>query len=212
MTKDSSPEEKLLNLIKKRKKEKALPKTDYFQAALPKSRETASQRKEDISSMQFLKIGSAVTLENIRRLNTILFAVLIMMLLYFIVELFLIPNEKIPAIEEGASRRALGVVRDGEPKPYSYYSKNINKEIFRPLVKEERRNAEPKVPLEELMNNLSLLGIISGEQPQAIIEDKKVKKTFFLREGQSASGIFLKKIHDGTVTIVYKGEEFILTM
>jgi hypothetical protein len=48
--------------------------------------------------------------------------------------------------------------------------------------------------------------------PQAIITDKKQNRRFFIIEGQSQSGILLKKISDGFVTVVYKGEEFNLSL
>jgi len=212
MTKDSPPEEKLLNLIKKRKRDKAAQKKDYFQAALPKAAEKAERAKKGISGARLSDIAGTFTLENIRRLNIMLFGALVLILLYFIAEFLFIPNAEIPAVEEVASRSAAAAAEAIKQKPYSYYSKDFNKDMFKPLVQEKRTELQPKVLLEDILNNLSLLGIVSGEQPQAIIEDKKLHKTFFLKEGQSASGILLKKIDDGTATVVYKGEEITLTL
>jgi type II secretory pathway component PulC len=100
-----------------------------------------------------------------------------------------------------------------EFEPFSFYSKTLTaKEVFKPLVREEVKRREPEIPIEEIMGSLALLGIVSGETPQAIIEDKKKKRRFFLKEGQTSGGIFLKKIESDAVTVVYKEEEFGLSL
>lgn len=60
---------------------------------------------------------------------------------------------------------------------------------------------------EEILANLNLLGIIRGDNDQAIIEDKTLKKTFFLYKGDSL-GELLKvyDIKESAVILEYKGE------
>jgi hypothetical protein len=65
----------------------------------------------------------------------------------------------------------------------------------------------------EILNNFNLLGIITGDNNQAIIEDKILKKTFFLYKGDSL-GELLKvyDIKDSVVILEYNGEKIELNM
>lgn len=211
MARESSPEERLLNLIKSKRKSKASPENKNIGIAMPSESPISNVAKENITSSAFLEFDNIMRLENIKRLNLILFIVLILIILYFLIDIFIIPSKELTLLEEDFEKEPK-VIEEIEIKPYSYYSKGLQKEVFKQLVKEGPKISVPSIPVEELMGNLSLLGIVSGENPQAIIEDKKQRKTFFLRQGQSAGGIFLKRIEDGTATVVYKGEEFILAL
>ena len=68
------------------------------------------------------------------------------------------------------------------------------------------------IPKEDLVKNLNLLGIITGDNNQAIIEDKTSKKTHFLYKGDSLGEFKIHGIKDSSVTLEYKGEEIELRM
>ena len=69
-----------------------------------------------------------------------------------------------------------------------------------------------KVSKEGIIGNLNLLGIITGDNNQAIIEDKSLKKTFFLYKGDSLGELKVYDIKDSMVILEYKGERIILKM
>ncbi len=62
------------------------------------------------------------------------------------------------------------------------------------------------ISLDQVLANYSLSGIVGGDQPQAIIEDKKQGKTFFLKAGDTLGEIRIVAVQDGKV-IVAIGDE-----
>ncbi len=68
------------------------------------------------------------------------------------------------------------------------------------------------VSKKELTKNLDLLGIITGDYDQAIIEDKGTKKTFFLYQGDSFGEFTVYDIKESSVILDYKGEKIELNM
>jgi type II secretory pathway component PulC len=64
----------------------------------------------------------------------------------------------------------------------------------------------------EIISQYNLSGIVSGDNPKAIIEDKKSQKSYFLREGESAGDLTVEKIGAGKVSLDYKGEKFELVL
>ena len=66
--------------------------------------------------------------------------------------------------------------------------------------------------LEEISASLSLIGIIAGERPQAIIEDRKSDKSHFLYKGGSVGQAKIVEILEDSVIMEYKGERFELVL
>jgi hypothetical protein len=64
----------------------------------------------------------------------------------------------------------------------------------------------------DIMKDITLVGIISGDNPQAIIEDKKVKKTYYLGKGQFIGEMQIEDIQEGKVIINYAGQKYELYM
>jgi hypothetical protein len=99
-------------------------------------------------------------------------------------------------------------------KPFSFYQAVLDKrQIFnQPVsggVKEEKT---PGINMAEIISQYNLSGIVSGDNPKAIIEDKKSQKSYFLREGESAGDLTVEKIGAGKVSLDYKGEKFELVL
>ena len=69
-----------------------------------------------------------------------------------------------------------------------------------------------KISKEEILGNLNLLGIITGDNNQAIIEDKTLKKTFFLYKGDLLGELKVYDIKDSVVILEYKGEKIELNI
>ena len=54
--------------------------------------------------------------------------------------------------------------------------------------------------------SLTLMGIVDGAPPQAIIADSKTQRSFFVKEGETfGDGMLVEKIKDGRVTLTYHG-------
>lgn len=212
--KDLTPEEKLLNLIKK-KKEPGGAKTEAKGAGLPKAAGTSKIKRVRLhpAFLSVARMTEAAGLERLLFFNAILAAMVIIVVLYFLIDIFLIPpREFVFQGAEGAAKKPGAPAEKFEPKPYEYYSEALGKDAFKPAENEEPAKPMQDASLEDVIGDLVLLGIVAGESPQAIIEDKKQQKSYFIKEGQTIAGIMLKKIDDGSVTVVYKNEEFSLTL
>ncbi len=61
--------------------------------------------------------------------------------------------------------------------------------------------------LESILSNYVLSGIIGGDKPQAVIEDKRQGKTFFVSEGETLGEMCIVKIEEGKVTVSVGGEQ-----
>jgi type II secretory pathway component PulC len=107
--------------------------------------------------------------------------------------------------------------QDNRP-PFSYFSEAAaSKDIFKPIIKEETSSqpsaeAEQAKKAEEIKSQLNLLGVVWGEKPQAIIEDKKAQKTYFLNKGESLDSVEVKDIFENKVILSYNGQQFELVM
>lgn len=226
MRKDFSPEEKLLRLIKGVKKkgqpkeEELTPKIQSSANGMPQlSKISAHQKGTESKIAKSISISLPFKLKeiNTETLNTILVIILGCLLLYFVYDLghtllskktevrILAEDEhKTPKVTEG--KAAL------EVKPYSFYSSSVGgRNIFMPQELEvESITAGPV--LEEVRANLSLIGVIAGDRPQAIIEDKKSGKSYFLYKGGTIGQAKVVDILQDTVIMEYNGQRFELVL
>lgn len=97
-----------------------------------------------------------------------------------------------------------------ELKPFSYYSEIIGKrQLFKIIAaaeSKEKSKAAPNAASLDAIKNYSLLGVISGENPQAIIEDKKTKQTIYLQKGQSIGELKVTDVQDGKIILESGGQ------
>ena len=64
-----------------------------------------------------------------------------------------------------------------------------------------------------LVSRLTLMGIVSGDPAQAIIEDAQTKKTYFVSVGQMVvDGAVLEEVLDNRVVLVLDGERVELSL
>ena len=152
----------------------------------------------------------------LKSINKALAATLIILVIYFVSGFLIPPYKNIGYIiqEEGAS--PVGTVPEEKPissrvEDYSVYSKSIEgKELFSAPIAEGP--GEPASSEIDVSKRFNLVGIIAGDQPQAIIEDKETQKTYYLYKGQSFSGVTVQEIGEGKVTLSYKGREISLVL
>lgn len=221
-----SPEEKLLALIKGGKKEVPSPQPPVAGRekgeADPDPRNGQSREaKPDYISEIFKMYFSGNKLfdpDFLRPLNRYLLAAVVILFAYFAFDILFVRPYK--NIEKTMSNISLAAARPMEQskkelsirlKNYSYYSTRISgKKIFA-AASSEGTSGEGKVDIaSDIANNIGLVGIIPGSNPQAIIEDKKNQKTYYLAKGQSFDGFTLDEIGEGKVVLEYNGRKIAL--
>jgi hypothetical protein len=81
-----------------------------------------------------------------------------------------------------------------------------------PIVEKIEEAPVKRISRGEILGNLNLLGIITGDNNQAIIEDKTLKKTYFLYKGDSFGDLKVYDIKESVVILDYKGEKIELNI
>ncbi|MFH1338988.1 MAG: hypothetical protein ABIH40_04025 [Candidatus Omnitrophota bacterium] len=197
MKKDYSPEERLLRLIRGEKR-------------LEPSKSSSSAGS---SSRLRQKLRSKFSQFQIQDIQRLLWGALFISFLYLLIchvwplwfrqkdyrAFNIIGEENSGVIEEEIKP---------EVKPYSFYQEAITgRQIFSSSTAEVAQ-AQSGSTFTEYIKDLNLLGIISGDNPQAIIEDKKTQKTYFLKRGESFGTIKVEGIGEGKVTLELQGQRF----
>jgi len=99
---------------------------------------------------------------------------------------------------------------DAEPelelKPYEFYLEGTEgRQIFSSPAIQASKGSIGMVDA-DLIKDINLVGIISGVTPQAIIEDKKAGKTYYLNKGQFFGAFQVEDIQEGKVILNLNGE------
>ena len=83
------------------------------------------------------------------------------------------------------------------------------RDFFQAPIAEEGGVAVPDkaVLLKDLVAPLVLMGVVDGNPPQAIIQDQESEQTYFLYEGDKLGQLRVQKVRSGLVTLGYQGEE-----
>ena len=223
MHKGISPEERLLSIIKGKQNipESAAPKLK-IKDIKPVLRVPWSKIDDYILAVlknDFLK-NSVLDARALKVFNkyTVIIAALIAG--YLILDIiFVSPSRKAASlIAKTSVSRPLVVVSAQnampiETKGYSYYSNRVSgRNIFggSSYIQTESQTSgmEPSAELSE--GNLGLVGIVPGDNPQAIIEDKKDQKTYYLVKGQSINGITVEDINEDKVVLEYRDKKMTL--
>lgn len=98
-------------------------------------------------------------------------------------------------------------------KSLDFYVQTIkNRQIWTSPNKEQAKGSGVNVAAREILKNVSLVGVISGAQPQAIIEDKETQKTYYVTPGQFIGEYQIEHIEEGKIILNYNGEKYELYM
>lgn len=190
-----SPEEKLLNLIKGKKTPKgpalstAKPDVQYSAKSLP---------------------GAHLTFPHIQKLMLALTGIsLIYLLAVFLYPWFGFNEIKLSKAPDDKPEITLsGLELEKKTKPYEFYLQGLGKrQIFSANFAQEETTTSPGVDT-DLIKHINLVGIISGENPQAVIEDKNIHKTYYLNKGQSIGELQIEDIKEGRVILNCKGQRY----
>jgi len=225
MKKDIPPEEKLLRLIKGSKKKSMTKEEEWAlkaqssESGMPQMYKMPGYRKEgELKKARSISISMPIILKkiNMAMLNSILVFCLGALLLYFIYDLYHATYHKKDKLEISAAEEIKTPKIDKgealEAKPYSFYSSSIGgRNIFLPQETEEELIITGP-SLEEISGGFSLIGIIAGEKPQAIIEDRKSGKSYFLYESGVVGETKVVQILEDKVVMEYQGQRFELVL
>lgn len=85
-------------------------------------------------------------------------------------------------------------------------------ETKKPAVKPIKAETETKIINISTIADISLIGVISGSNPSAIIEDHKNGANYTVETGNTILEYTVTKIEKGKVTLTRDGREFVLTL
>ncbi|MFH1593485.1 MAG: hypothetical protein ABID09_02170 [Candidatus Omnitrophota bacterium] len=203
-----SPEDRLLRLIKGKYKKKGDTETtvpvEEKRSILTEATKTLFLNNKIFKPSFF------------RSANKILAAILILAIIYLVNNFISSPYKDADTAGSDGDisdvdndMRAARPVAAG-PGDYSKYKKEIiGKELFSVQIEKKPEETAPEIDVSKRFN---LVGIITGDDPQAIIEDTETQKTHYLIKGQSFSGATVLEVGEGKVVLEYGGKEIILIM
>jgi len=143
---------------------------------------------------------------NIKAINSVLFALTGILTLYYINGISVSLN-KIQNINLGSImslKDPAGISKDASfLKPFSFYLESVKS---RDIFKMGQKIDSPEVissKAAEASQTLKMVGISWSEQPEAMIEDTKAGKTYFVKKGQMVGDFRVENIYKDKVTLRY---------
>jgi len=202
MEKNISPEGRLLALIKDRPKdsEPERPLRPPAKPVMPWDR--AGKLRVRMTRDQALKFCS--------RSLAVAFIGLSLYLLYDM--LFMRPKLDINNASSVRQRRVFFGVANmnkllDKAKDYSVYENQISSRMLFGQAPFREGDARSIMTSDSISESFALVGILPGQTPRAIIEDKKGQKVYYLNKGESFNGFTVEKISDGSVELLYEGKK-----
>ena len=187
-----TPEEKLLRLIRGKGAVAQAASAGAAPAAAPR----ALPIQFSISGWQWV---------------TVLSVLLGLILLVEVVALILQFTRPVPSVEirpAGSADAPSGETAAAQPIPS--LAAAVQRPVFVSQVASTGGAAEvrpPSTDAKELASKLTLTGIITGDPPQAIIENTESKKTYFVSPGQTVDGAVVDKVLENRVILNLQGEK-----
>lgn len=134
------------------------------------------------------------------KINVVLIGLILVILAVFLFNFFTFRRED-PELEVYLPNNKMEVL-PVQPD----FDANIEADLSQLIKKDEPLTSK------ETPKNFTVLGIITGEDNQAVIEDKDAGKTFFLYKGDSIGDYKVFEIKDNAVILDYNGEKVELKM
>ena len=208
MKDNPSPEERLLKLIRQEKKSNggsAVQETPDVK--------TASHRpKPAIKNEAYAWASRFLTIRQLQRGMVVAAAAsFIYLIASFVYPWIGLKEVRLPAITE-EERRDASTQTISEPKPYDFYQRELGqKQIFKTNYTQEEKAAAIPTDI-ELTKEINLVGIISGDDPQAIIEDRRTQKTYYVSKGQFIGDYKVEDIREGRIILEFQGKRYEIGM
>jgi len=218
--KDLPPEERLLRLIKGTHKKGEPSEKKPQKSNVETQKETPQEKPELKKAPAPVSIGvKEKGLDPFKIAIFLLIGIFAIGILYFSYEIFgqkqqppIIDIEKLISPE---TKPAEGKPVE-EKKPITEEEEEMPPEIRElfgaPVTRETPPLIEEGPSLSELAKDLVLVGVITGDNPQAIIQDKRTRQSFYVYEGESVLEFKVKRIEKATVILEYKGETLKLSL
>ena len=191
-----SPEEKLLRLIRGEKKNPAAgsPASDAAKAAKRPAFE--------------FKLPDFIFHLDARRVILIILVLSCIYLVFaFIYPFVFLRTVELPEVAKD-SKAGLEAMPKTEQKPLEEYLQGFgDKQVFGSSGSVGVIGPASGLSA-ELIKDINLVGIIAGENPQAIIEDKKGQKTYYLNKGQFIGEFQVEDIQEGKIILNFNGQRF----
>lgn len=210
------PEEKLLNLIRRSGRKESEQKASTQNVVSQDNKKSKPLAKPKTHERQIIKktIKPFPGLKSLNFVivNRLILALTLVVFVVLIIDLF--SHSSIPpksqSLEPSPNINSLG---EQKIKPYSYYEEKIAKrQLFSaPPMESIAKKVAPAGPtFKELVKGLKLLGIVSGDRLQVIIEDTKLNKTYFLYTGDYLGEIEVEEVNSERVVLEFQGERISL--
>lgn len=207
MDKYSTPEEKLLHLIR-RKDQRQKVKVEAGIA----SGATSLVKPHWLRQKKLFP-----NIISFRYLNGLLIIICGILALYILFEFLFARNEPVeiavPPVSEFQEKNL--TPEDNKLKPYSYYSSQFEqRDIFAIASPESNIVASggTSSDIQQVLQDLRLVGVILDHNPQAIIESKIENKTYFLHQGESIRDFRVEVINESKVILSSGPERFELAL
>ena len=153
---------------------------------------------------------------DVRAINSILAISVFALAFYFFTGVFisLINLKKEPHLgfEVPAGAETTTAPRASLLKAASFYLEQVReRDIFKTVeakpAKEETAVKAPSSEVAEVIQSLKLVGIAWSDDPDAMIEDTRIPRTFFVKRGAKIGDIKIQAIFKDRVIINYGGQE-----
>lgn len=197
MRESLSPEEKLLRLIRGQKK-------------VEKPAQPAQVQVYQAKKQEFYRLAPKfLNLENTQKALLVIFIIsCVYLLISLIYPLFIPKNAPLVKIDEGnasAEKTTFAI----KAKPYEFYAEAAgNRQLFGTIASQNAQGAAPVILGNELIKDINLIGILSGDNPQAVIEDKRAQKTYYVSKNQFVSQFQVEDIQEGKIILISNGQRF----
>jgi type II secretory pathway component PulC len=166
-----------------------------------------------------LKAATGLKLD-VKLVNRLLFFVVALLVIYFVSDfsVSLSNSKKAPSLKLGvqeANAKSLNMPDISRLKAATYYLEKVReRDIFKMGIKkpdlsnpETVSNRGPSSRIMEATSQLKLVGISWSSDPDAMIEDAKAMRTFFVKRGGMIGEIKVQAIMKDKVVLSYNGEE-----
>ena len=198
MPEEISPEEKLLRLIRRK----------------------PSPLKGEVSAIASGSPGLALgehSLKIIKSLDKIFIAGIVLLMVYFGQQLLFGKKYEVLIEPEESEQENISptpaVNAQIVAQPFSYYEAKISqRDIFeqndpsKPVTPTPVVETPPVTNIPELTKRLKLVGIVLGEESEAIVEDLDEKSTHFLKVGDKLKEATLEDIQEGKVIFLFNNQ------
>lgn len=194
-----TPEEKLLRLIRREKKES----TAGDQARPPQSAVARAG-----APFFFLWLKKITIIVLVRKALVVLFIGSCLFLAYAYVHPLISSNEIVLSESPQSARIVRPLELAAQEKSLDFYVQGTKDRPLFGCVSAPLAEVVASDSHLDLMKDLGLVGIFSGEKSQAVIENKKDKKTFYVSKGEWIGEFQVFDIQEGQVVLDYHGQKF----